>query len=197
MRSDTLRPDHKIIVDIIEPGSRVLDLGCGNGELIFALAKIKKARVQGVELDESAIHKCVAKGLSVFHGDIDSGLSDYQDKSFDYVILNQSLQQIRRLETVLNDAMRVGKKVIVVFPNFAYFSARLRLFFKGKAPVTPSLPYTWYSTPNLHFLSISDFLEYSRKNKINVEQRIYLSGRGRIRVFPNLLANIGIFVVSK
>jgi len=197
MRSDTLRPDHKVIVDIVEPGSRVLDLGCGNGELMFALARGKKAKVQGVELDESAIHKCVAKGLSVFHGDIDSGLSDYQDKSFDYVILNQSLQQIRRVDTVLTDALRVGKKVIVGFPNFAYLSARLRLFFKGKAPVTPSLPYTWHSTPNLHFLSISDFLEYCRKNKINIGQRAFLNGNRRINIFPNLLANIGIFLISK
>lgn len=197
MRFDTLRPDHRFIVDIVEPGSRVLDLGCGNGELMFALAREKHAKVQGVELDESAIHKCVAKGLSVFHGDIDSGLSDYQDKSFDYVILNQSLQQIRHVETVLTDALRVGKKVIVGFPNFAYLSARFRLFFKGKAPVTPSLPYTWHSTPNLHFLSISDFLEYGRKNKINIERRIYLSGNSRISVFPNLLANIGIFLISK
>ena len=197
MKSNAIRADHRIIVDIVEPGAKVLDLGCGSGELMFHLVKVKNASVQGIELDEPEIYKCVAKGLSVFHGDIDSGLSDYQDKSFDYVILNQSIQQVRHVESVLPDALRVGKKVIVGFPNFAYFPARLHLFFRGKAPVTPSLPFTWYSTPNLHFLSISDFIEYGRKNMINIEQCVFLRGSRRIKVFPNLLANIGIFVISK
>ena len=107
---------------------------------------------QGLEIDEQAIYKCVARGLNVLHGDLDSGLSEYLDYSFDYVILNQCLQQLRHVETVFTDSLRVGKKVIVGFPNFAHFTARLQLGFKGRAPVTPALPYAWFDTPNLHFL---------------------------------------------
>jgi methionine biosynthesis protein MetW len=155
MTFNTVRLDHKIIYQIVDSGSRVLDLGCGEGDLIYFLAKEKGARVQGIELSEEAIYRCVEKGLSVFHSDIDSGLIEYPDKSFDYVILNQSMQETKKVDFVLKEALRVGKNVIVGFPNFAYVSARLRLFFFGETPVTPSLPYRWYNTPNLHFLSIT------------------------------------------
>lgn len=196
MNYESVRPDHKAILGIITSRSSVLDLGCGTGELLYLLIKEKNVRAQGIEIDEQAIYKCVAKGLNVFHGDIDSGLREYKDKSFDYVILNQSLQQVKHVESVLTDALRVGKKVIVGFPNFAYFGARFQLFFKGRAPITPSLPYTWYSTPNLHFLSITDFIEYARKNKINIERSVFFDNKRRIIVLPNLLANIGIFLIS-
>ncbi|MFA6079770.1 MAG: methionine biosynthesis protein MetW, partial [Candidatus Omnitrophota bacterium] len=164
-----VRPDHKLILELVPEGSSVLDLGCGEGDLLELLVKEKNVKARGIEIDEQAIYKCVAKGLSVFHGDIDSGLSEYRDGSFDLVILNQSLQQIRHLDLVLQDALRVGKKVIVGFPNFAYFRARLRLGLKGKVPVTKSLPYNWYDTPNLHFFSIADFLDYCREKGIRVE----------------------------
>ena len=134
------RPDHRVIVDMIAPKSSVLDLGCGTGDLLYALIKEKQARGQGIEIDEQAIYKCVAKGLNVLQDDIDAGLKDYEDLSFDYVILNQSLQQIEHFDTVLKETLRVGRKVIVGFPNFAYFRARMQLFFLGKAPLTPSLP---------------------------------------------------------
>ncbi len=196
MNYESVRADHKAILGIITPRSSVLDLGCGTGELLYLLIKEKNVRAQGIEIDEQAIYKCVAKGLNVFHGDIDSGLREYKDKSFDYVILNQSLQQVKHVESVLTDALRVGKKVIVGFPNFAYFGARFQLFFKGRAPITPSLPYTWYSTPNLHFLSITDFIEYARKNKINIERSVFFDNKRRIIVLPNLLANIWIFLIS-
>ncbi len=116
--------------------------------------------------------------MNVFHGDIDSGLSEYPDRSFDYVILNQSLQQVRHVEPVLEDSLRVGKKVIVGFPNFAHYSARLQLFFKGRAPVTASLPYQWYETPNLHFLSISDFFAFCREKGITIERCEYIGRQG-------------------
>ncbi len=193
---DTVRLDHRIIYDIVEPGSRVLDLGCGNGDLIYLLAKEKGARVQGIELSEEAIYRCVEKGLSVFHSDIDSGLSEYPDRSFDYVILNQSLQEARRADFVLREALRVGKKVILGFPNFAHLYARLQLFFAGKTPITPSLPYRWYDTPNLHFLSVSDFRDFCREKKIRILTAYFLGTKRRVRFWANLFALNAIFVVS-
>jgi methionine biosynthesis protein MetW len=197
MRYDAIRADHKIIVSLIHAGASVLDLGCGSGELLAMLVKEKKIRAQGIELDEQAIYACVARGLSVFHGDIDSGLADYADRSFDYVLLNQSLQQVKKIETVLNDALRVGRKVIIGFPNFAHITARLQIFFSGRTPVTPSLPYEWFDTPNLHFLSITDFTQYCSKHGIAIERAVFLGERDIIRVLPNLFARTGIFLVAK
>jgi len=190
------RLDYDAITGIVEAGSRVLDLGCGNGELMLLLEKKKKARIQGIELDEKAIYECVEKGLSVFHSDIDSGLSEYPDKSFDYVILNQSMQQVKKADFVLNEAMRVGKKVIVGFPNFASLKARFMLFFRGKAPITQSLPYHWYDTPNLRFLSISDFKGYCASKGIKILKSYYLGRRFAVRFWPNLLAMDAVFVIT-
>jgi methionine biosynthesis protein MetW len=192
-----LRLDHKVIVDLVPEGSSVLDLGCGDGELLEILIRKKKAIGSGIEIDDQAVYKCVEKGLSVFHGDIDSGIAEYNDKSFDYVILNQTLQQVNHLEMAFVDALRVGRKVIVGLPNFAYIDSRAQIFLGGKAPVTPSLPYQWYSTPNLHFCSISDFLDYCVVNHIVIEGDIYLGKNGRVLFWPNLFAQTAIFVISK
>lgn len=197
MRYDVLPFDHRIILDMVHDGASVLDLGCGSGQLLYVLVKEKKVRAQGIEIDDSAIYACVARGLSVFHGDIDSGLSDYTDTSFDYVILNQSLQQVRKFEGVLYDALRVGKKVIIGFPNFAHYKARLLIFFQGRAPVTPSLPYEWYDTPNLHFLSISDFVRYCSRKSITIERSVFLDERKNIKYFPNVFAQTGIFLITR
>lgn len=196
MEKKKIRFDHQVITGLVHKSSSILDLGCGAGDLLDLLTKEKGARGQGIEIDEQAIYACVAKGLSVFHGDIDSGLAEYQDKSFDYVILNQSMQQIRHVDTVLTDALRVGKQVIVGIPNFAYYKARLQLFFGGRAPVTGGLPYQWYETPNLHFLSITDFIIYCHEKKISIEHAIYIGGQRRVAVFPNLFAQAGIFLIS-
>jgi methionine biosynthesis protein MetW len=196
MKSDSAKLDHKIILGLIQPGSSVLDLGCGDGELLSELAQEKKAKVQGIEIDEQAIYKCVARGLSVLHGDIDSALADYGDKSFDYVILNQSFQQVKKPDVVLREALRVGKEVIVGFPNFAHYSARLQMVFRGRTPVTPSLPYDWYDTPNLHFLSISDFAAYCRKRNITIEKAAFVGKREKVRILPNIFALVGIFLLS-
>ena len=161
--------EHKIISDWIKDFSSVLDLGCGSGELTKMLVNQKHVRAQGIEIDEKEIHKCVANGLSVFQQDIDTGLTEYSDKSFDYVILSQTLQQVKKPEFVLNEALRVGKQAIVSFPNFVYYPARFQIFFRGKVPVTSSLPHEWYETPNLHFLSISDFIKYCSGKKISIE----------------------------
>jgi len=197
MRFDSIPLDYRVIQQIIEPGSRVLDLGCGTGELIDLLSKEKNAKVQGIELNEAAIYRCVEKGLSVFHGDIDSGLSEYPDKSFDYVILNQTMQQAKKVDFVIEESLRVGKKVIVGFPNFVYLKARIMFFFRGKAPITESLPYRWYDTPNLHFLSTSDFKDFCLKKNIIILAAYYLGKKRLIRFWSNLFALNAIFVITR
>ena len=196
MRYETLPLEYEAILKWIRQGSSVLDLGCGNGELLDLLVREKSVRAQGIEISEQAIYQCVAKGLSVFHEDIYHGLSDYADQSFDYVILNQSFQQVKKPDIVLMEALRVGRAVIVGFPNFAHYQARLQIFFKGKTPVTPSLPYEWHDTPNLHFLSISDFNEYCRQRNIKLEKAAFVGKKRRIKIFPNLFALTGIFLIS-
>jgi methionine biosynthesis protein MetW len=197
MKYDAVPLDHKIILGLVQQGASVLDLGCGSGELLCLLAKEKEARCQGIEIDDQAIYACVARGLCVFHGDIDTGLADYSDKSFDYVILNQSLQQVRKIEAVLPGSLRVGKKVIIGFPNFAYYKSRAQIFFQGRTPVTPSLPYEWYDTPNLHFLSISDFVSYCGRKGIVIEEKFFLTNENALTFLPNLFAQSALFLISK
>jgi len=189
--------DHKVIYDLIESGAKVLDLGCGNGDLLDLLVRGKKIKAQGVELSNDAIHACVEKGLSVFHSDIDSGLPYYPNQSFDYVILNQSLQEVKKVETVIEESLRVGKKVIVGFPNFAYFHDRLLLFFGGKAPVSPSLPHEWYRTPNLRFLSVKDFRKFCVQKSYKVLESRFLGKKTLVWGLPNLFAANAIFVITK
>jgi methionine biosynthesis protein MetW len=196
MSQDELRLDDRIILEMVRPGSSVLDLGCGDGVLLACLFKEKHCRVQGVEIDEQAVYKCVARGVSVLHGDVDSDLPDYADRSFDYVVLNQSFQQVKKPDTVMREALRVGKEVIVSFPNFAHLVARSQMFFKGSTPVTRSLPFEWHDTPNLHFLSITDFVLYCRRRHIKIKKAVFTGNTRRVHVFPNLFARTGIFLLS-
>ncbi len=196
MKSNLEKFENSVIAAIVKLKTTVLDLGCGDGELLSRLVRENKCKVQGIDIDEQAIYKCVARGLSVMHGDIDTGLSEYGDKSFDYVILNQSFQQVKKPDNVLTEALRVGTEVIVSFPNFAHFSARTQIFFAGKTPVTPSLPFEWFNTPNLHFLSISDFQMFCRKRNIRIINSTFLGSKRRIRFLPNVFAAIGIFCIS-
>jgi methionine biosynthesis protein MetW len=196
MLSKEIPLEYRAILDWVSQGATVLDLGCGKGELLALLTRAKNVRAQGIEIDEQAIYQCVAKGLSVFHEDIDDGLSEYEDKSFDYVILYQSFQQVKKPDIVLKEALRVGRKVIIGFPNFTHYGARLQIFFKGKTPVTTSLPYEWHDTPNLHSLSISDFIEYCRKRNIKITKTAFVGKKGKIKIFPNLFALTGIFLIS-
>ena len=197
MKSTIKRFDHQVICDIVEQGSKVLDLGCGNGDLLQLLAERRGAKAQGVEVSNEAIHACVEKGLSVFHSDIDSGLPYYPDQSFDYVILNQSLQEVKKVETVIAEALRIGRKVIIGFPNFAHLEARILMFFGGRAPIASSLPYDWYSTPNLRFLSIKDFRSFCAAKGYKVLASHFLDSQGQVRVLPNFFAENAIFVITK
>ncbi len=196
MKYDSVKPEYRIIHEWIRPYSSVLDLGCGNGELLSSLVKEKHVRGQGIEIDEKVIYECVAQGLSVFQQDIDTGLSEYTANFFDYVILYQSFQQVKKPDFVLAEALRVGRKVIVGFPNFAHYKVRFQIFFVGKVPITKALPYEWYDTPNLHFLSILDFIEYCKNRDIVIEDSIFIGNKRKIRLFPNLLAEKGIFLLK-
>ncbi|MCK9582637.1 MAG: methionine biosynthesis protein MetW [Endomicrobiales bacterium] len=196
MKTKELRLDYKIIAGFIEPNSSVLDLGCGEGDLMHYLVQNKATKVQGIELSEEAIYKCVEKGLSVFHGDIDEGLKGYPDKSMDYVVFNQSLQQVKRVQFVLDEAFRVGKKVIIGFPNFASIRARTMLFFRGKTPVTKALPYRWHDTPNLRFLSIADFKDFCKEKGICVLKESFITDNKQVFFLPNLFAIDAIFVLE-
>jgi methionine biosynthesis protein MetW len=148
------RLDYQIIMELIKPESRVLDLGCGDGELLQLLIEKKKCRAVGIELDEQSIYQCIEKGLTVSHADINEELGHYADQKFDYVIINESLQQVIDAEKTLEEALRVGKQVIAGVPNFCFWKARLQIFFKGRVPKTKCLPYEWYNTPNVRFFSL-------------------------------------------
>lgn len=197
MENKIIKFDHKIIFDIVKRNSRVLDLGCGDGELLYNLVRAKNIKAEGIELNEEDIYSCVKKGLSVYHRDIESGLKDYPDSAFDYVILNQIIQEIRNMEFLINETLRVGKKVIIGFPNFAYIKARLDLFFKGVAPITTSLPYQWYNSPNVHFGSLKDFKNFCFDKNIRIIAEYFLREKNIISFLPNIFAVNGIFLIEK
>lgn len=192
-----LRLDQRIIVELIEPKSRVIDLGCGDGALLAHLIEHKQCHGTGVEIDEKAIYQCMEKGLTVSHIDIDTGLSDYSSKRFDYVILSETLQQVLHPKEVLFEALRVGKKVIVVIPNLCHFPARLQLFFQGKAPITKELPYEWYNSPNLRFFSLKDFKHFCRDHKIKILEEVGVANNRRVYIRPNLFANAGLYLLEQ
>ena len=196
MNHNSRKFEHEIITDWISSGASVLDLGCGDGDLLTRLIEEKQVRAQGIELSSQAIQSCVARGLSVYQEDIDTGLSEFGDKSFDYVILNQTLQQVKKPDFVLKEALRVGEKVIVGFPNFVNISARTQIFFKGRVPVTKSLPYEWYDTPNLHFLGIADFKDYCKKSGFKIEDHAFITKKGKVKWFANLFAEVGLFLLT-
>jgi methionine biosynthesis protein MetW len=197
MASDDIRLDHSIIYSVIKPRSRVLDLGCGEGDLLYPLVRDKQVRAQGIELDDKAIQECVKKGLSVFHDDIEHSLREYPDNCFDYVILNQSMQEVKNVDFVIQEALRIGSKVIVGFPNFAFLRSRFMLFFRGKSPITKSLPYLWFDTPNVRFLSIDDFRDYCAEKNIRIIEAHYLGEKRIVNFWPNLLALNAVFVLEK
>jgi len=197
LESKNARLDHRIIFDLIEPDSKVLDLGCGYGDLMYILTREKNVRAQGIEVDDAAVYECVKKGLSILHSDIETGLTEYPDRCFDYVILNQSMQEVRKADFVIEESLRVAGKVVIGFPNFAYIQSRIMLFFHGRSPFTLSLPHRWYDTPNVRFLSISDFRDFSREKHLKIIAARYLGTNSEIRWLPNLRALNAVFVVTK
>jgi methionine biosynthesis protein MetW len=190
------RSDYAIIGDIVEPGARVLDLGCGEGELLEWLAQNKGVEARGVEISGAKVQRAIARGVSVYQGDIDQGLADYPDGAFDYVILSQTLQETHRPRKVLREMLRVGRRVIVAFPNFGHWRVRLSMLVSGGAPRTNLFPYEWYESPNIHFLTVLDFEALAAVEGLVVERRYFLAGRQKVTLFPNLLAEVAVFQVS-
>jgi len=190
------RPDFSVIGQIIQPGSRVLDLGCGEGALLAWLVENKQVMARGVEIEASQVRKAIARGVSAYQGDIDEGLADYPDKAFDYVILSQTLQETRSPLQVLREMLRVGRRAIVSFPNFGHWTVRQAMLFTGQAPKTKLFPYDWYNSPNIHFLSINDFEDLCRASGFPIEKRYFLSGSRQVTAMPNLLAQTAVFLLG-
>ena len=199
---DSLHLNYSVIANIIEDGSKILDLGCGNGTLLKILTEQKHCSAIGIDINQNNIVECLQKGLSVIQGDIDAGLKEFSDKEFDYVILNQTLQSTEKPDFVIEEMLRTGKKSVVSFPNFGYWRVRFYLFFKGKMPKSKMLPFNWYDTPNIHLLTIEDFFDFCKERNIKITKSVYIK-RGKIsknpfnRILTNLLCEEALFVIKK
>jgi len=186
----SIRVDLQLIADMVAPDTRALDIGCGDGALLAYLVNFKRVDARGMELSQAGVNACVANGLSVIQGDADADLRAYPDAAFDYVILGQTLQATREPREVLLQMLRVGKRAIVSFPNFAHWQVRLRMVFGGRMPQTTSLPYKWYDTPNIHLCSIDDFRALCRDMGVRIERAIVLNSKSRPIRMPPPLANL-------
>lgn len=175
---DAARVDLLLVSGMVEPGSRVLDVGCGDGALLRLLSQERGVDARGIELSQHGVNDCVAKGLSVIQGDADTDLSYYPDDSFDYVILSQTLQATRNPRRVLEDMLRIGRRAIVSFPNFGHWRIRTQLALRGRMPVTKNLAYSWYDTPNIHFCTIRDFVALVEEIDARIERAVALDSAG-------------------
>jgi len=195
-----MRADLDIIKEWIKPRSRVLDLGCGDGELLHFLQQNKQVQGYGMEINAGDISTCIDKGVNVIEQDLDQGLTNFQDKSFDMVIMTQALQAVERPDQVLDEMLRVGKETIVTFPNFGHWRARFYLALKGEMPVSKFLPYTWYNTPNIHFCTFKDFEALCRQKNIHIARRTVVNSKHRdhwiTALWPNMLGEIAIYHVT-
>lgn len=199
----TSRLDLMLVADMVEHGSRVLDVGCGDGALLHLLAQTRGVDARGIEISRAGVSECVAKGLSVIQGDADTDLADYPDDAFDYVILSQTIQATRNPRQVLEHMLRIGRRAIVSFPNFGHWRIRGQLVFKGRMPMTDNLPDQWYDTPNIHFCTIRDFVELCRELGAGMERAVALDSWGNpVRVnapwwFWNLFGQQAVFLLKR
>lgn len=203
MESDPLRYDLKIIASWIKPGSKVLGLGCGEGDLLYWLKKEKNVRERGIEIEESKVAKCIEKGISVLQGDINEEIKDYPDNAFDYAVCSQTLQQVYDPSAIIQSMMRVAKMGVVSFPNFGHIKVRMQLAFTGRAPVTKELPYSWHDTPNIRVLSLNDFQNFSEQMGFKILKSAAIKTKNNpnqgkmVNFLPNLFATYGIFLIGK
>lgn len=187
-----IRPDQNAIAHWVTPGARVLDLGCGDGSLLRHLWQQREAPGYGVEIDDAAVLDCVANDVNVLQVDLESGLSLFTDRSFDFVILSETLQTIHRTEFLMKEMLRVGAEVIVSFPNFGHWNARLQVAL-GRMPVSSTLPYEWYETPNVHHCTINDFEDLCRRLGVKIRERLVLHEGRAVTFLPNLLGSLAVY----
>ncbi len=192
-----LRPDLAAVAAAVPDGARVLDIGCGDGQLLAWLRDTKGVEGRGIELDAEAVASAVGRGLAVVQGDADTDLADYPDAAFDVVILSNALQAMQRPAAVLAQLVRIGRHAIVSFPNFGHWRVRLSLTLGGRMPVTRSLPVSWHETPNIHFCTISDFEALATEMGLTVERRAGLAKGRQVAIWPNLTADTGVFVLRR
>ncbi len=198
-----MKNEFKVIADLIEKDKKVLDVGCADGTLMKFLRENKNSNIRGLEISKDKVQECIAKGLTVIEGNAEKDLKQFPDKSFDYVVLSQTLQAFLNPELVLNELLRVGKKAIVTIPNFGYWKIRFHLLFKGTMPITNTLPDEWYNTPNIHMCTIKDFFYFVKSRDIKIFKSLALNdintsiiSKNNL-VIKNLLADLGIFLIEK
>ena len=196
-----MRPEFRKIIQLVEFNCTVLDVACGDGDLLDLLQQQKNCIGYGVERDEVAIAACTEKGISVLHQDLSKGLEHFAEAMFDYILMSNALQEMQNPELLIKNMLQLGKNVIISFPNFSYWDCRRQLFFKGRMPVTQNLQYQWYDTPNIHFFTIADFQEFCKKQNITIVQSYYLANtfidRLLVRLWPNLFATTAVIKITK
>ena len=198
-----MKNEFQVIAELIEKEKKVLDVGCGDGTLMEFLKNNKKTNIRGLEISKSKVQECIAKGLTVIEGNAEKDLAQFPDKSFDYVVLSQTLQAFLDPELVINELLRVGKKAIVTIPNFGYWRIRLHLLLKGTMPITKTLPDEWYNTPNIHMCSIKDFFHFVKSRDIKIFKSLAINNQNasiindRNLIIKNFFADLGIFLIEK
>ena len=198
-----MKNEFQVIADLIEKDKKVLDVGCADGTLMKFLKDNKNINIRGLEISKEKVQECIAKGLTVIEGNAEKDLKQFPDKSFDYVVLSQTLQAFLNPELVLDELLRVGKKAIITIPNFGHWKVRLNLLIKGTMPITESLPNDWYNTPNIHMCTIKDFVKFSKIINFKIFKSLALTNKNISNInnsnlfYKNLFAELGIFLIEK